>query len=162
MMVLGPEVFYQKLESLFLFFEEQVCKGNIQYYGFATWNGLLCNPSEKGYISLEKVVNTLKKVIGENHHFKFIQCPYNKSMDEAKTKKNQEVNQKYLSVLEAAKELNLIVLTSAPFNLGKLVKEGGNPSEILVTILHNTDIHSIMVGMKNVDNVIKNIELIRK
>ncbi|MFD1737183.1 aldo/keto reductase [Bacillus salitolerans] len=160
--VVGPEVFYEKLKMLFISFEEQVSKGNIQYYGLATWSGLLCNPSEAGYISLEKVVNVLKEAIGDDHHFKFIQCPYNSYMDEAKTRKNQEVNRESYSVLEAAQKLGLTVVTSAPFNLGKLIHEGENPYKILLSILHDPFIHSVMVGMKNVEHVIKNMELIRK
>jgi len=162
MEVLGDSTFYKVLEPLFLFYEEQVSMGNICFYGFATWDGLLCNPGERGYISLERVINTLKKVVGEKHHFKFIQCPYNMSFNNAKTKKNQKVNQNYLSLLEAAKELDLTVVSSAPFNLGKLVRNGGNPDNILSSNLNIKEIYSIMVGMKNVENVIKNIELIRK
>ncbi len=162
MEVLGVEAFYKKLEALFLFYEEQVSKGNIRFYGFATWKGLLCNPSETGYISLERVIKILNKVIGENHHFKFIQCPFNKIMNEAKISKNQKVGQTFLSVLDAAKELGLTVVTSAPLNLGKLISEGESPSNNLMPILKNPDIRSVMVGMKNVSHVINNLNLIKK
>ena len=159
--VLGETDFYNKLEVLFSFYEEQVDKGNIRYYGFATWNGLVCSPHEKGYISLERVMKMLNNIIGENHHFKFIQFPYNKTMNDAKTKENQLVNQTYYSLLEATKKLGLTAVTSAPFNLGKLINKDENPEDQLLTILREESISSVMVGTKQVSNVDKNLKLIQ-
>ncbi|TLS36177.1 aldo/keto reductase [Pseudalkalibacillus caeni] len=162
MEVLGEEDFYKKLEPLFLFYEDQVRKGNIRFYGFATWNSLICDPNEKGYISLGKVVDVVKELIGENHHFKFIQCPFNSVMDEAKHKKTQLVNQNPSSVLEAANQLDLTVVTSAPFNSGKLISTDKIPDTEIQSILNEPEIRSVMVGMKNLRNVINNLKLIKK
>ncbi|WP_258188199.1 MULTISPECIES: aldo/keto reductase [Bacillaceae] len=161
MRVLSEEAFYKQLEVLFLFYEEQVSKGNIRYYGFATWNGLLCDPEEQGYISLEKVMKTLLKVVGVNHHFKFLQFPYNKIIHYAKTRRNQQVNQQFHTVLDAAKEFGLITVTSAPFNLGKLIDRDCTPNDHLLSILGEQNISSVMVGMKHLNHVINNLRLIQ-
>lgn len=161
MVVLGEEAFYHQLESLFLFYEEQVSRGNIRYYGFATWVGLLCNPKEKGYVSLEKVMQTLVKVVGVNHHFKFLQFPYNKITHYAKTRRNQQVNQKFHTVLDAAKEFGLTTVTSAPFNLGKLIDRECTPDDYLLSILGEQNISSVMVGMKHPNHVVNNLRLIQ-
>lgn len=160
MEVLGPERFYNQLESLFAVLENQVRAGHIQFYGFATWHGLLSDPNEKSYIALEEVITRLKTRVGEDHHFKFIQLPFNKNRPEAQKKKNQRVNQQWVSVFDAAKELGLTVMTSAPFDLGNRLEAGDNPSETLKSILSISDIQAVMVGMRHVETVRKNLRLI--
>jgi aryl-alcohol dehydrogenase-like predicted oxidoreductase len=162
MMVIGAERFYKHLEILFSFLEELVQHKYIKFYGMATWNGFIYEPSQSGYISLEKVVEVAKRVAGENHHFKFIQFPFNKNMTEGNTKKNQKVKQNWLTVLEAAKELEILATTSAPFNLGKVIAEGENPAGLLSNVLETRGIHATMVGMKKVDHIKANIETIQK
>ena len=159
--VLGEREFYNKLESLFIFYEEQVNRGNIRYYGFATWNGFICSPQEKGYLSLERVLKIVSKVIGYNHHFKFIQFPYNIAIPYAKTRKNQLVHSTYFTLLEATKKLGLTAVTSAPFNLGKLISKDQKSENPLRSILNEESIGSVMVGMKQVRNVDNNLKLIK-
>jgi aryl-alcohol dehydrogenase-like predicted oxidoreductase len=162
MKVLGPNHFYQKIERLFEFLENQVQKGTIRFYGMATWTGLRSDQNSDGYLSLEKTVEIAKKVGGENHHFKFIQLPYNQKMPEANGIKNQTVNRDEYTVYEAAEKLGLYTMTSAPFNLGKLVTEEMNANTILSDILQTKGIFSTMVGMKNVENVKRNLVLVRR
>ena len=159
--VLGADDFYHQLRQLFLFYEKQVNIGNIRYYGFATWDGFLSEPDDHRYISLERVMNVLNEVIGENHHFKFIQFPYNKTLHFAMTKENQLVKQQYLTLFEAAKKLNLTVVTSAPFNLGKLSNSVADTDSYLLSLVNEESISSIMVGMKHKSTVIRNLELIK-
>ncbi|XXM73148.1 aldo/keto reductase [Lysinibacillus sphaericus] len=159
MMTLGPDLFYQQLEKLFTFFEDQVQLGNINNYGFATWSGLLNAPNEEGYISLEETVNTAKRVAGEGHHFKFIQFPLNKKMNQAVNNQNQPVNGKWLTIIEAAQELGIHAVTSAPFNLGKIFNGGSDPQNILKTIAQTKGVFSTMVGMKKVHHIKENIEI---
>lgn len=161
MMVLGPDTFYKKLEKLFLFLEEQVQVGNIKNYGLATWVGLLNNPDEAGYISLERVVKTAERVAGKSHHFKFIQFPLNKRINEGTSNKNQRVNGKWQTVVEAAEELGIYATTSAPFNLGNDIDDGKKPEKALMDIINTKGILSTMVGMKSIKHIKENIEIIR-
>ncbi len=160
MTVLGADLFYQKLEELFNFMEEQVQAGNIKYYGFATWYGFLRTPKEQGYISIEEVINTAKKVAGENHHFQFIQFPLNRQMTEGVNNNNQKVNNHWVSLVNAAKELGILATTSAPFNLGKEIIEEGSPRKILLDVIRTKGILSTMVGMKNIHHIKENIEVL--
>jgi aryl-alcohol dehydrogenase-like predicted oxidoreductase len=159
MMVLGPTLFYTQLEKLFTFFENQVQLGNIRYYGFATWFGFLKDPMERGYLSIEEVLNIAKKVAGEGHHFKFIQFPLNKHMNEGIQKQNQKVNGKWLSVIEAAHELGIYSTTSAPFYLGKALDEASDARSMLREVTLTKGVFSTMVGMKKIEHIKENIQI---
>lgn len=162
MIALGPERFYHQLKTLFSFLEEQVQSGNINYYGFATWSGLTNEPDAKGYISLEEVLEVAKNVAGEDHHFTFIQFPFNPQMVEGISNKNQKVEDEWLSVIEAAKRLGLFSITSAPFNLGKLINGITNAKSILKSVTQQDGILSTMVGMKRMDHIKENLSVFKK
>jgi aryl-alcohol dehydrogenase-like predicted oxidoreductase len=161
MMTLGPEHFYKQLRKLFSFMEEQVQIGNIKYYGLATWLGLINDTNQEGYISLEEVLNTAKSVAGEEHHFKFIQFPLNKHLNKGIEKQNQKVNGKWLSLVDAAEELRIISTTSAPFNLGKSIDKANNPQAILLEVIQNKGIFSTMIGMKQIEHIKENIQIVQ-
>ncbi|MDQ4073177.1 MAG: aldo/keto reductase, partial [Thermoproteota archaeon] len=78
----------------------------------------------KDYLSLEDVVKLAEKVGGKQHHgFRFIQLPYNLAYSEALLLKNQSVgSEKNLTILEAAKRLNIKVFTSIPLFQSRLLK----------------------------------------
>jgi aryl-alcohol dehydrogenase-like predicted oxidoreductase len=161
MMTLGHDLFYKQLENLFSFFEDQVHSGKLNYYGFATWSGLLNSPDKDGYISIEETLNTAKRVAGERHHFRFIQFPLNEQMNQAVKNQNQRVNGKWLTIIEAAQELGIYSTTSAPFNLGKVFHGGRDPRNQLKTVTGTNGIFSTMVGMKKVAHIKENIEVSR-
>lgn len=154
MKYLGPDLFYKELQTLFTFYEGQVSKGNIRFYGMATWDAFLYEQGENGYISLEQVIDVAKSVAGNKHHFKFIQLPYNENRTDAKTKRNQMVNGKAYNILDAANVLQSHVTTSAPFDGGKAISDGA-----LRHIMRTERIFSAMVGMKRVQHVERNLEI---
>ncbi|PFA62894.1 hypothetical protein CN378_17800 [Bacillus sp. AFS015802] len=161
MMTLGPALFYTQLEKLFSFFENQVRLGNIKYYGFATWFGFLKDPTEKGYLSIEEVLNIAQRVAGEGHHFKFIQFPLNKHMNDGIQKQNQKASGKWLSVIEAAHELGIYSTTSAPFHLGKAFDEKSDARSMLTEVTSSKGVFSTMVGMKKIEHIKENIEILQ-
>lgn len=77
MNVLGEELFYKKFEKLISFYEGQVEKGNIRFYGIATWYALLEEIGSRWHISIKTLIDIVKSIAGENNHFKFIQLPFN-------------------------------------------------------------------------------------
>jgi predicted aldo/keto reductase-like oxidoreductase len=162
MMVLGPDAFYSRLAELFAFFEKMVASGAIRLYGIATWSGLLVDPEESGYLSLERVVEVARKVAGEDHHCRFTQFPFNHTQQAGKMKLNQQVNGKWLSVLDAARELGLQATTSAPFNLGKALETEDDARVQLMDVLGTDGILAAMVGMRRVQNVERNLQVIRE
>ncbi len=50
---------------------------------------------------------------GGGHHFRVIQLPFNLSLTEAETAATQIVNGKQMSLLDAARQLNISVVASA-------------------------------------------------
>lgn len=151
MYVLGEDSFYKQLEELFKFYEEQVSKGYIRAYGFATWNGLLEDVDSRWYISLEKVVEIAKAIGGDNHHFKYVQLPFNKS--------NQLVKGKECTTIEAANSLGLTVNISAPLNQCKDVNFSEvSHDELLRFVIETPGVYAAMVGTKAKDHFISNLK----
>ena len=109
----SPEVFWPRLEAAFALLEQHAREGRIRYYGAATWHGLRSNPVARGYLSLERLVQTAERVGGPTHRFRVIQLPYNLAMPEACSFQNQTVGGDTMSVLQAAQRLGLSVMISA-------------------------------------------------
>lgn len=161
--VLGEEAFYHKLKSLFSFYEQQVEKGLIRYYGLAVWSAFTESPGTSGYISLEKVINLAHSVAGNSHHLRFIQAPFNHSNQIAATDGNQQINGKWRTLLQAAEELGVHVTTSAPLDCGRLAKhQHNNVNELMSIVLNTPGILSTMIGMRKVDTVKKNLRCLNK
>jgi aryl-alcohol dehydrogenase-like predicted oxidoreductase len=114
--------FNDRILKAFEALEGAVSAGKIRMYGTATWNGFRNDPEAKDYLSLAEMVAIAKKAGGEGHHFRVIQLPFNLAMLEALTKKNQEVNGKTLSALEAAQLLGISVMCSASILQGQLTR----------------------------------------
>ncbi len=113
-----PE-FYAKVEAAFEVLERATDAGHIQMYGVATWDGLRTPPDQLGHLSLVKLVHhagqARMKVGGKagDHHFKALQLPVNLGMTEAALKATQGWKFGQSTVLECARDLGLLVLSSA-------------------------------------------------
>jgi predicted aldo/keto reductase-like oxidoreductase len=68
------------------------------------------------------VVAAAREVGGPDHHFRFVQLPYNLAMLEAFTGANQTVDGRTASVLEAAAAHGIYVMTSASILQGRLAR----------------------------------------
>ncbi|MBN3553709.1 aldo/keto reductase [Fictibacillus nanhaiensis] len=159
LIVLGEEIFYQKLQQLFSFYEQQVERGLIRYYGLAVWSAFAESPNSPGYISLEKVLDMAHSVAGKSHHLRFIQAPLNHSNQIAATDLNQQVYGRWRTLLQAAEELGIHVTTSAPLDCGKLTDhQHGHVDELLSFVLKTPGILSTMIGMRKIDTVKKNLK----
>ncbi|MET3726533.1 aryl-alcohol dehydrogenase-like predicted oxidoreductase [Fictibacillus halophilus] len=163
LIVLGEEAFDHKLQKLFAFYEQQVDRGLIRYYGLAVWAAFTESPETSGYISLEKVMNVAHSVAGQSHHFSFIQTPFNHLNQIAATDLNQQVNGKWRTLLQAAEELGLHVTTSAPLDCGRLTNhQHKNVDELMSFVLKTPGILSTMIGMRKVETVKKNLRTFNK
>jgi len=116
------EEFQRRLRSAFEFLESAVAQGKIRFYGTATWNGFRQPPQAEDYLSLEAIVGLAREVGGDRHHFRFVQLPYSLAMSEAFTEWSQTVNGKNGSLLQAAEELGLSVMSSASIQQGRLAR----------------------------------------
>ncbi len=156
----GKEKFYRKLFHLFEFLEKQVDKDNIRFYGMATWRAFQVDRKETSYISLKNVLDVAKEVAGNNHHFKFVQIPCNKSYPDGAVKKTQDIEGRALSAIEAACELGLFTTISIPLDMGKIPGEGLPASEILRQATETKGVFSVMVGMKKQSHMEENIKIL--
>jgi aryl-alcohol dehydrogenase-like predicted oxidoreductase len=169
----SAEEFQQRLRAAFEFLEQSVASGKIKNYGVATWNGFRAEPDSSGYHSLEAMVETAREVGGKDHHFRFIQLPFNLAMPEASFFQNQKLGNEYVSVLQAAHGLGVTVMASGSILQGQVSR--GLPEAIreplgsLATdaqtgiqfVRSAPGITTALVGMSSVAHVEENLQLLR-
>jgi aryl-alcohol dehydrogenase-like predicted oxidoreductase len=123
---LGYDKFLKKVESIFKRFEKMVTMGLIKNYGVAVWNGFISEISGEN-INLEDLVNIAKKVGGENHHFKYIQTPFNIGKTSIYILPTQKVNGEECTLLQAAHRLKIGVISSSSLLQMNLFKKSFKP-----------------------------------
>ena len=162
----------RRLEAAFTLLEQRAQAGVVRYYGVATWNGLRVNPRAREYLSLEALAGLAERVGGRTHHFRAIQLPYNLAMPEAYAFQNQPVQGETLTVLEAARRLELAVVVSAsllqsrltrmPASLGEHIPGLATAAQRAVQFARSTPgVAAALVGMQQRAHVEENLELAR-
>jgi aryl-alcohol dehydrogenase-like predicted oxidoreductase len=114
------ELFHERVKRAFTQLEGCVKDHKLRFYGMATWNAFRVPEGARDYISLSEMVSIARDVAGDNHHFRWVQLPFNLAMPEAYVLANQVVGRKNLSVLEAATQLGIAVMGSATLYQGRL------------------------------------------
>ena len=119
------ELFHQRLLDAFAMLEKQVKEGRLCYYGIATWNGFRVAKGSRDYLSLFDLVQLAREAGGEDHHFRFVQLPFNLAMPEAyalanQRFSNQRLGKEQVSLLTAATRLGMAVIGSATLYQGNL------------------------------------------
>jgi len=167
----SPEEFWRRLRAAFEFLEQSVVRGQIKNYGVATWNGFRAEPDAREYHSLEQMVETAREVGGKDHHFRFIQLPFNLAMPEALFFQNQKLGDESVSVLEAAGAFGVTAIASGSILQGQVSR--GLPEAIreplgsLATdaqtgiqfVRSAPGIVTALVGMSRVAHVEENLQL---
>lgn len=105
--------FLLRIRSAFEALERAVVEGKIRYYGTATWSGY-----RLGLLSLREIVGLAEQVGGRDHHFRFVQLPFNLGMDEALAPDSSGQ-----SLLEVAGELGVGVIASASLMQARLTRD---------------------------------------
>src|SRR2546423_6731912 len=168
----SPEEFWKRLRAAFEFLEQSVVQGQIKNYGVATWNGFRAEPDAREYHSLEQMVALARDIAGADHHFRFIQLPFNLAMPEALFFQNQKLGDEYVSVLEAADKLGITAIASGSLLQGQVAR--GLPEAIREPLgLLATDaqtgiqfvrsapgITTALVGMSQRAHVEENLQLV--
>lgn len=164
------ETFLDKLREVFRLFERKVQEGKLKFYGLATWNGFRVPPQHKQYLNLKEIFDIAQEVGGENHHFRFIQLPFNLAMLEAVNLENQEVNGKKVSTLKATEKLGIYTYISAPTLQGRLIRPVApeilerfnvkKPAHILIQFIRSTKgVGTVLIGMSKVKHLLENLEV---
>jgi aryl-alcohol dehydrogenase-like predicted oxidoreductase len=171
---LDRKEFSDRILAAFQLLERKVQEGKIQIYGTATWDGYRTSPRSRTYLSLEELAAIARVAGGENHHFRAIQLPYNLGMPEAFVAKNQTFDGEAVSTLEAARQMGIVVLTSAsilqgqlsanlPAEITQFFQDFPNDAQRAIQFVRSTPgVTSALVGMSNVAHVEENLLLAQK
>ena len=117
-----PAEFWKRLRAAFEFLEQSVSEERIKNYGVATWNGFRAEPDAVGYHSLERMADIAKELGGDQHHFRFVQLPFNLAMPEALFFQNQKLRDEFVSVVEAADKLGITAIASSSLLQGQVAR----------------------------------------
>ena len=121
---LEPREVYRRIGEAFDACEAMVAAGKISYYGVATWDGFRRRPGGADGLQLSRLAVLAKQAGGAQHHFRFVQLPFNLAMPEAISVRNQgDDPNACVPVLEAAHGLGISVIGSATLMQGRLTKD---------------------------------------
>ena len=165
------DLFNKRLLTAFEFLESAVVSGKIKSYGLATWNAFREDPRAPGYLSLASICGLARQASGGEHHFRFVQLPFNIGMPEALVRPSQTVGGKSVSVIQAARGLGITLIASASLLQAHLL---GKVSDSIRSALGLRDdlecalqfvrsapgIATALVGMKRLAHVKANARLV--
>lgn len=167
------EEFYRRVRAAFEKLEAMVSQGKIRTYGAATWTAFRVGADAREAISLPRLVELATEVGGKDHHFRAIQLPLNLGMPEAILVRNQLLNGKRVSLLDAAQEFGLTVFTSASILQGQLSRSlppkaqnwfPGLRTDAQRAIQFTRSVPGIgcaLVGMSHIEHLEENLETAR-
>lgn len=104
------EEFDERIRWAFARLEELVTRQKIRWYGAATWEGF----RKKDALRLPRMVEIATEVGGPEHHFRFVQLPFNLGMVEAYVGQPE-------SALAAAERLGIAAVASGTLMQGQML-----------------------------------------
>lgn len=170
----APDDFYGRMRSAFEMLESCVDAGAIGAYGCATWNGLRLPAEAQGHLSLFRLEALAREVAGDAHHFRLVQLPVNLSMSEAvRVSTQRDRNGRLTSVVEAAAQLGLDVVASAPLLHGRLAADlpeavrgmfpGATDAQRALGFTRSLPgVATVAVGAKQVGHLEENLSVFRR
>ena len=163
------EVFDQRLKAAFAMLEGQVRAGRLGYYGVATWNAFRVAENSHDYINIFEIAELARAAGGDNHHFRFIQLPFNLAMPEAYGLLNQGLGKEKMSLLSAATRLGIAVIGSAtlyqarlthglPDFVGHILKMQSDAENAIQFSRSTPGLATSLVGMGHKEHVATNVK----
>lgn len=165
------EDFRGRMGAAFHLLEAAVAAGKIRAYGLATWNAFRKAEDAPDYLSLAEMAALAREVAGEGHHFRFVQLPFNLAMQEALTVPNQTVENRKVSMVQAARPLGITLVASASLLQGQLLQNlppfvtqalglSSDLERALQFVRSAPGITTALVGMSRVEHVRANLALL--
>jgi len=154
----GRAEFDARIRRAFAQLEQLADQGKIRWYGAATWDGF----RKKGALSLDRLAEIAVEEGGPEHHFRFIQLPFNLNMVEAFVERP-------VSVLEAAAHLGVVAIASAtllqkqvleqmPDAVSKALPGLATGAQRAIQFTRSTPGISVaLVGMSHREHVVENL-----
>ena len=161
---ISAEEFHDRIRLAFQFLESAVEQGGIRFYGTATWDGYRRRPGAPEGLSLERLSAIAHELAGDQHHFRFIQLPFNFAMPESFVQRTGGQ-----SVLGLAKQLGITVVASAtllqarlsrglPEELGAMLPGAATDAQRCIQFTRSTPGISVaLVGMSQAAHVCENL-----
>ena len=162
-----------RIGRAFAALERAVADGRLGCYGLATWNGFRVAPNAREYLSLADVVAAAERAVGRDHHFRVVQLPVNLAMTEAVTARNQPVDGRLGSLVEAADHHGITVVASASLLQGKLAGPlpdvlaramtgcTSDAQRAIQFVRSTPGVTTALVGMRRREHVAENLALAR-
>jgi aryl-alcohol dehydrogenase-like predicted oxidoreductase len=167
--VVSPDRFYERVEAAFERLEQFVSDGTIGFYGVATWDGLRKPPGAPHALSLDRLVETAAQVAGGEHHFRFVQLPFNLSMPEAFVRQVDTLQGEPATILEYAAARGITVVASAslmqarlavalPEEMGRRISGASTNAQRAIQFARSAPgITTALVGMSNGKHLLENL-----
>lgn len=170
---LAPAELTKRLRAAFELLESCVKSGKIGVYGCATWNGLRLPAGSHGHLSLFELASIARDVGGHNHHFRVVQLPINLTMSEAvRVSTQRDPRGRLVTVLDAARELGIDIVASAPLLQGQLTHDlpaqvrelfaGSSDAQRAIAFVRGLpSVLAAAIGMKSPEHVSENLASLR-
>ena len=126
--------------------------------------------TEKAQQALQEAAELARETGGEDHHFRFVQLPFNLAMPEAYALPNQVLARRRESLLNAAAGLGIAVVGSATLSQGKLTRGlpdfvgralgTGSDAESAIQFSRSAPgITTSLIGMSQTEHVARNLKV---
>lgn len=143
----------KRLRNAFEGLEECVSRGEIGVYGCATWSGLRLPAGSQGHLSLYDIAAVAKEVAGDAHHFRVVQLPINLTMSEAvRVSTQRDPRGRLVHVIDAASELGIDLVASAPLLQGQLTRN--LPTQVRELFAGETDAQCALAFTRTLPGVV--------
>jgi aryl-alcohol dehydrogenase-like predicted oxidoreductase len=154
--------FALRMRAAFEALERACADGRIGLYGTATWNGYRVPPQTASHLDLFELERLARDVAGESHRFRVLQLPLNRRMPEAAEAPCQSRGDGLMTVLDAARELGLYVMSSASILQGKLATDATTAVAAIDWVRMRPGLGTALVGMGRADHVEANCGAFRR
>lgn len=155
-------------EKMIIFLEEKRKSGKIRFYGISIGDYYLVS-KKRLYGNLEEIYSISEKLFGKDNGFKIIELPLNPIRPEGLLIKDQEFENKLLSLMEISAELGLnIILTEtlsrgSPLNHSLFDKIPGNNifQKQLILMKSLNHVKSVLFGSINLQHIENNMKILK-
>jgi aryl-alcohol dehydrogenase-like predicted oxidoreductase len=153
-----PQEFEGRIRHAFTRLEQLVDQRKIRWYGAATWEGF----RKKNALSLTRLCEIAVEEGGPEHHFRFIQLPFNLAMVEAFVGQPESVLTEAarlgVAVVASASLLQTQVLDGMPDAVSELVPGLQTDAQRAIQFTRSTPgIAVALVGMGRREHVLENL-----
>ena len=156
------EEFYSRIHDAFAFLERAVKEGRIRYYGTATWDGYRRRPGAPDGLDLDRLAAEAEAIGGPQHHFRFLQLPFNLAMPEAYVQGNvlAQAARLGIAVVASASMLQARLSRNLPPELAAKLPGASSDAQRAIQFTRSTPGISVaLVGMSRTEHVHENLEL---